>query len=124
MFKSSIFSCLNFQFEDAHPATFEAYILVPYLFEMLFQILFFPYVSNHSVPLSISSHIYVFQHCFLLSVLGIVASCLGIMTVWTSDWSISHVSNQEFINHNLTCAENFQTYRNIKTYKQYNQRFV
>lgn len=64
MSQSSIFSCLNVQFEDAHPGTFEAFILIPYFFETLFQVPFFPYLCNHSVPSSISSHIYVFQHRF------------------------------------------------------------
>lgn len=89
MSQSSIFSHLNFQFEDAHPGTLEAYIIVPYLFEMLFQLPFFLYLSNHSVPSSISFHIYVFQRCFpALSSWHCSKLFRNNDRVWTIDWSI------------------------------------
>lgn len=49
--------CPNFQSEDAHPGTSEAYILIACLSETLFQLPSFPYLSNHSIPSSI-----IFSH--------------------------------------------------------------
>lgn len=79
-----------FQSEDAHPGTSEAYVLVPYLVETLFQLPSFPYLSNHSVPSSISSHISIFQHRFpALSSWHYTKLFRNDYRVWTSDWSVT-----------------------------------
>lgn len=73
--------CPNFQSEDAHPGTSEAYILVPYLFETLFQLPSFPYLSNHFDPLRhIFSHFCISSTASLLAVLVMIASCSGAIT--------------------------------------------
>lgn len=82
--------CPNFQSEDAHPGTSEAYILIACLSETLFQLPSFPYLSNHSIPSSISSHMSVFQHCFpALSSWHYSKLFRNNYRVCTSDWSVS-----------------------------------
>ena len=80
----------NFQSEDAHPSTSEAYILIPYLSETLLQLPSFPYLSNHSIPSSISSHISIFQQRFpALSSWHYSKLFRNNCRVCTSDWSVS-----------------------------------